>query len=83
LLWVELALKMARHLCKIREGEAKLLESHSQLQRLSERLIILQDEEQDRISRELHDQLGQVLTAVGLDIDWESADARRRSPTVA
>lgn len=41
-----------------------------QLQHLSERMICLQEEERSRISRELHDELGQVVTALKFDAAW-------------
>ncbi len=41
-----------------------------QLRHLSERMINLQEEERSRISRELHDELGQVLTALKFDAAW-------------
>lgn len=70
LLWVDVALKAAGHLRAIVRSEKELVESHSELRRLSARLLTAQEEERERISRELHDQLGQLLTAIGLDIDW-------------
>jgi two-component system sensor histidine kinase UhpB len=41
-----------------------------QLQHLSERMICLQEEERSRISRELHDELAQVVTALKFDAVW-------------
>jgi len=76
LLWVDVALKAAGHLRAIFRSENELLESRAQLRRLSASLLTAQEEERVRISRELHDQLGQLLTAIGLDLDW----AMKHSP---
>lgn len=70
LLWVDVALKAARQLQRVREAEQEVMISHEQLQHLSARLLRLQEEERERISRELHDHLGQLLTAVGMDMEW-------------
>ena len=70
LLWVEVALRAAVQLKKVREIEQEVAESRAQLCRLSVRLLRLQEEEQERISRELHDHLGQFLTAIGMDVEW-------------
>jgi signal transduction histidine kinase len=70
LLWVDVALKAADQLKHIREAEQEIAASRSQLQELSARLLRLQEEERERISRELHDHLGQLLTALGMDVEW-------------
>jgi len=66
---VDVALKAATQLRRIREHERELVASRADLRRLSDRLFRVQEDERERISRELHDQLGQLLTAIGLDID--------------
>jgi signal transduction histidine kinase len=70
LLWVDVALKAAEQLKRIRDAEQEIAASRSQLQELSARLLRLQEEERERISRELHDHLGQLLTALGMDVEW-------------
>jgi signal transduction histidine kinase len=54
----------------VREQEQEVERSHTQLRHLSARLLQLQEEERERVSRELHDHLGQMLTAAGMDIRW-------------
>jgi PAS domain S-box-containing protein len=61
---------------ELRGQMAQLVESRSQLelrtlelQRLSNRLLHVQDEERRRIARELHDDLGQELAAMKLNLD--------------
>lgn len=55
---------------QVREQEQEVERSHTQLRHLSARLLHLQEEERERISRELHDHLGQMLTATRMDIRW-------------
>lgn len=43
-------------------------ENEQQLKAISERLIVVQEEERTRIARELHDDLGQALTALKMDV---------------
>jgi len=48
----------------------ELEESHEQLRTLSSHLEYGREEERKRISREIHDELGQALTALKMDISW-------------
>ena len=48
--------------------EQELLESREQLRSLSAALQAAREEEQTRIARELHDELGQALTALKMDV---------------
>jgi signal transduction histidine kinase len=49
-------------------AETRLREGEQKLKALSERLLVAQEEERSRIARELHDDLGQSLTALKMDI---------------
>lgn len=51
-----------------------------QLRALSERIEAVREEERTNIAREIHDELGQALTALKLDIAWV---AHRSQPEVA
>jgi PAS domain S-box-containing protein len=52
-----------------KQAEAALRESELRLHHLSSRLISAQEEERKRISLELHDEMGQALTAMGLNLE--------------
>lgn len=51
-------------------AEAELRVSSRQLRALSTRLETLREAERARISREIHDELGQKLTALKMDLYW-------------
>lgn len=53
---------------KIKEAEIDLELSHAQISGLVTRIKRAQEEERKRISREVHDELGQMLTALRMDI---------------
>src|SRR5437870_6106107 len=64
--------------------EQKYLEEHQatlaakqDLQRLSARLVAAQEQERQTLSRELHDQVGQALTAIKIDV---ARTEQRRAP---
>lgn len=53
-----------------KQMENELRESRGQLRALSMFLQTVREEERKRIARELHDELGQALTALNIDLDW-------------
>lgn len=52
------------------QAEAALRESQQQLRALASRLESLREEDRTSISREIHDELGQKLTSLMMDLQW-------------
>jgi len=51
-------------------GEAALILQREQLRALAERLQWVREEDRKKVARELHDQIGQILTAIKMDMTW-------------
>jgi signal transduction histidine kinase len=53
-----------------KRAEERLRDSHEQLRALSVYLQYVREEERTRIAREVHDELGQALTGLKMDVAW-------------
>lgn len=62
---------------------AELKESSRQLQALAANLELAREEERTQIARELHDQLGQALTAMKYDLAWLTDRLVQKDATLA
>ena len=55
---------------KRKRAEAELRTSRDQLRHLASHLLSVREDERSLIAREMHDELGQVLTGLKLDLSW-------------
>jgi signal transduction histidine kinase len=67
---VQRALREAEVRMERRHTEEQLRQSHEQLRALSVYLQHVREEERTRIAREVHDELGQALTGLKLELTW-------------
>lgn len=65
---------------RVEERTLELKQAAAELRSLSTRLLQIQDEERRRIARELHDSLGQHLTAAKINIDMSLTSAGEGKP---
>jgi signal transduction histidine kinase len=71
--FVELHRRKAELTKEIRDrkiAEERASESEAQLRALAARLVSIREEERRRVAREIHDELGQALTGLKLDVTW-------------
>jgi len=64
----QLQLQREQALADARRSQAEVEEAHAGLQQLTVRLESAKEEERSRLSRELHDEFGQTLTAAKLNL---------------
>jgi signal transduction histidine kinase len=55
---------------ELHRHKQSLLESEEKLRRLAAHLISVREEERAHIAREIHDELGQVLTGLKMEVTW-------------
>jgi two-component system sensor histidine kinase UhpB len=67
---VVLLIPEGRDITEQKEAQQALEESREQLQRLTGGLLLAREEERTTIAREVHDVLGQSLTALKMDMAW-------------
>lgn len=76
--------ELAREIAERRAAEVRVRESEEKLRALAAHLISVREEERAHVAREIHDELGQVLTGLKMDIAWlarELPDAGARDKT--
>jgi PAS domain S-box-containing protein len=67
---VVLLIAEGRDVTERKEAEQTVAESREQLQRLAGGLLMAREEERTTIAREIHDVIGQTLTALKMDTTW-------------
>jgi PAS domain S-box-containing protein len=63
-------LVVVRDISRRVQEEDELRRSQEQMRALSERLLTLREEERARISRSMHDEIGQMLSGLNMDVAW-------------
>lgn len=66
----KLILQMAIDITAQKRTEAELAENHEQLRLLAARLEEAREDERKRVARDLHDDIGQILTAIRMELNW-------------
>lgn len=67
----------------VEERTSELTAMREQLRKLNQRMEEVREEEKKRISREVHDQLGQSLTALSLDLSWLGKHDETTEPAIS
>jgi PAS domain S-box-containing protein len=62
---------------RVQERTAELKTANESLRDLSARLLLVQDDERRRLARELHDSVGQLLAAIGMNIAVVQAQSNK------
>jgi PAS domain S-box-containing protein len=69
---IKSAMFTIRDISKRKKAEEALQQSYKELTLLSERLMSIAEEERKNIAQEIHDELGQSLTALKIELTWLS-----------
>ncbi len=63
-------LAVVHNISRRKQEEDELRRSQEQMRALSNRLLTLREEERARISRSIHDEIGQMLSGLKMDLAW-------------
>jgi signal transduction histidine kinase len=66
----ELAQKVAERTEELSNANSELARTTAELRRLSNYLQDIREEERTHIAREIHDELGQLITVMKMDVSW-------------
>ena len=67
---IDSCLEIGRNITERKQAEEELQQSREQLRNLSAHIESLREAERTSIAREIHDELGQALTALRMDLSW-------------
>ena len=59
-----------KNISERKKSEQALIQSHERLRELTSHLQVVREDERALIAREIHDELGQALTALKMDVHW-------------
>jgi|GEM_PF-2877911 len=74
---------IATDITERKRAEQELVEQHEQLRALASRVQSVRDEERRMIARDVHDDLGQALTALKIDLTWTQKKLKGRPKMIA
>ncbi len=66
---ISLYVGVAEDVTAAKEAEERLVAARNELEALSRRLVLVQEEERRALARELHDEFGQALTALRINLE--------------
>ncbi|MGB9150017.1 MAG: PAS domain S-box protein, partial [Burkholderiales bacterium] len=81
--WVVKNQAICRDITERRKWEQELEQSRGQLRELSNHLQTAREAERSKISREIHDELGALLTALKMDLSWHGGALANSAPGFA
>jgi PAS domain S-box-containing protein len=66
-----------------RAAEEKLNSTHQKMRNLAVHLLLAREEERRKVAQEIHDEFGQALAALKMDMHWLDKHVRGAAPDVA